>query len=247
MAGRRRRLDNGLVTVPLLGGARDRRPLIVQSDKTLLLEVDHERADEARQAIAPFADELERAPEHVHTYRSPRSRCGMRAPPGTTPSRSSTRSSTSPVRGAAAAAGRHRRHHGPLRTAAVGEEPGARSHSGEPGPCGAHEVMRHKKIAPMLGAKIDDDTVIVHPSERGHLKQMLPQDRLAGRGPRRVRRRRGPPHRPRVEEGPLAVARLPGVAPTRSGPAAPASWCCPVAPARRWWAPPRWPKAKATS
>ena len=43
-------------------------PLIVQSDKTLLLEVDHERAADARKAIAPFA-ELERAPEHIHTYR----------------------------------------------------------------------------------------------------------------------------------------------------------------------------------
>ncbi|WP_411707425.1 DNA repair helicase XPB [Corynebacterium sp. LaCa117] len=43
-------------------------PLIVQSDKTVLLEVDHAQAAEARAAIAPFA-ELERAPEHVHTYR----------------------------------------------------------------------------------------------------------------------------------------------------------------------------------
>src|SRR3954465_3901015 len=43
-------------------------PLIVQSDKTLLLEVDHPLAQECRQAIAPFA-ELERSPEHVHTYR----------------------------------------------------------------------------------------------------------------------------------------------------------------------------------
>src|SRR5689334_25435727 len=43
-------------------------PLIVQSDKTVLLEVDHERAAECRRAIAPFA-ELERSPEHVHTYR----------------------------------------------------------------------------------------------------------------------------------------------------------------------------------
>ena len=42
--------------------------LIVQSDKTLLLEVDHELADACRRAIAPFA-ELERAPEHIHTYR----------------------------------------------------------------------------------------------------------------------------------------------------------------------------------
>ena len=43
-------------------------PLIVQSDKTLLLEIDHELSDECRHSIAPFA-ELERAPEHIHTYR----------------------------------------------------------------------------------------------------------------------------------------------------------------------------------
>ena len=43
-------------------------PLIVQSDKTVLLEIDHEQATEARNALAPFA-ELERAPEHIHTYR----------------------------------------------------------------------------------------------------------------------------------------------------------------------------------
>ncbi len=43
-------------------------PLIVQSDRTLLLEVGHEDAPACRQAIAPFA-ELEKAPEHVHTYR----------------------------------------------------------------------------------------------------------------------------------------------------------------------------------
>ncbi|MBA2283568.1 MAG: DEAD/DEAH box helicase [Acidimicrobiia bacterium] len=44
------------------------KPLIVQSDRTLLLEVDHPDAEAARVAIAPFA-ELERAPEHVHTFR----------------------------------------------------------------------------------------------------------------------------------------------------------------------------------
>ena len=43
-------------------------PLIVQSDKTVLLEVDHPQATQARAALAPFA-ELERAPEHIHTYR----------------------------------------------------------------------------------------------------------------------------------------------------------------------------------
>ena len=43
-------------------------PLIVQSDKTALLEVDHPMAKDARHDLAVFA-ELERAPEHVHTYR----------------------------------------------------------------------------------------------------------------------------------------------------------------------------------
>ena len=43
-------------------------PLIVQSDKTALLEVDHPLAGEARHDLSVFA-ELERAPEHVHTYR----------------------------------------------------------------------------------------------------------------------------------------------------------------------------------
>jgi DNA excision repair protein ERCC-3 len=43
-------------------------PLIVQSDKTALLEVDHPLAVDARHDLAVFA-ELERAPEHVHTYR----------------------------------------------------------------------------------------------------------------------------------------------------------------------------------
>ena len=43
-------------------------PLIVQSDKTALLEVDHPLAVDARHDLAVFA-ELERAPEHIHTYR----------------------------------------------------------------------------------------------------------------------------------------------------------------------------------
>ncbi len=42
--------------------------LIVHADRTLVLETFHPRADEARVAIAPFA-EFERSPEHLHTYR----------------------------------------------------------------------------------------------------------------------------------------------------------------------------------
>jgi DNA excision repair protein ERCC-3 len=43
-------------------------PLIVQSDRTLLLDVHAFRAEEARIAIMPFA-ELEKSPEHIHTFR----------------------------------------------------------------------------------------------------------------------------------------------------------------------------------
>jgi DNA excision repair protein ERCC-3 len=43
-------------------------PLIVQSDRTVLLEVAHPQATDARHDLAIFA-ELERAPEHIHTYR----------------------------------------------------------------------------------------------------------------------------------------------------------------------------------
>src|SRR2546425_3663853 len=43
-------------------------PLIVQGDRTVLVEVDNPRYAEARDALAPFA-ELEKSPEHIHTYR----------------------------------------------------------------------------------------------------------------------------------------------------------------------------------
>src|SRR5262245_56408170 len=43
-------------------------PLIVQSDRSLLVEVDNPKYAEARDALAPFA-ELEKSPEHIHTYR----------------------------------------------------------------------------------------------------------------------------------------------------------------------------------
>src|SRR5437867_1600789 len=43
-------------------------PIIVQSDRTILLEADHPWHAEARDALAQFA-ELEKSPEHIHTYR----------------------------------------------------------------------------------------------------------------------------------------------------------------------------------
>ena len=44
------------------------KPLIVQSDNTLLLEVDHPDFEATRDDISPFS-ELEKSPEHIHTYR----------------------------------------------------------------------------------------------------------------------------------------------------------------------------------
>lgn len=44
------------------------KPLIVQSDNTVLLEVNNPDFENARDSLSPFA-ELEKSPEHIHTYR----------------------------------------------------------------------------------------------------------------------------------------------------------------------------------
>ena len=47
---------------------RPDNPLIVQSDRTLLLEVAHPAFEQVRDELARFA-ELVKSPEHIHTYR----------------------------------------------------------------------------------------------------------------------------------------------------------------------------------
>ncbi|HET7660396.1 MAG TPA: helicase-associated domain-containing protein, partial [Oryzihumus sp.] len=159
-------------------------PLIVQSDKTLLLEVEHPRAEEARRAIAPFA-ELERAPEHVHTYRL--------TPLGLWNARAAGHDAEQVVNALIT----HSRYavphallvdvadtmdrYGRLRLEKDGERLVLHS-TDRPV---LEEVLRHKKIQPLLGERLDDSTVAVHPSERGHLKQLLlkvgwPAEDLAG-------------------------------------------------------------------
>jgi DNA excision repair protein ERCC-3 len=148
-------------------------PLIVQSDKTLLLEVDHPLADDARTAIAPFA-ELERAPEHVHTYRvTPLALWNARAAGHDAEQvvDALVRFSRYPVPqpllvDVVDTMGRFGRlvlTNSPAHGLVLASNDRAV----------LEEVLRHKKIAPMFGARIDDDTVIVHPSERGRLKQLL--------------------------------------------------------------------------
>ncbi len=160
-------------------------PLIVQSDKTLLLEVDHPGAEDARRAIAPFA-ELERAPEHVHTYRV--------TPLGLWNARAAGHDAEQVVNALLT----HSRYAVPqallIDVAETMDRYGRLTLEKDP----THgltlhtidrpvleEVLRHKRIQPLLGVRIDDLTVAVHPSERGHLKQELlkvgwPAEDLAG-------------------------------------------------------------------
>ena len=160
-------------------------PLIVQSDKTLLLEVDHPMASEARAAIAPFA-ELERSPEHVHTYRL--------TPLGLWNARAAGHDAEQVV-DALVRFSRYTVPHALLVDVADTMDRYGRLQLVKHPVHGLvlisvdravlEEVLRQKKITPMLGERIDADTVLVHPSERGRLKQALlkvgwPAEDLAG-------------------------------------------------------------------
>ncbi|MBA2456095.1 MAG: DEAD/DEAH box helicase [Nocardioidaceae bacterium] len=160
-------------------------PLIVQSDKTLLLEVGHSGADACRRAIAPFA-ELERSPEHVHTYRlTPLGLWNARAAGHDAEQVVDTLMEYSrfsvphallvDVAETMARYGRLRLERDPEHHLVLISTDRAV----------LEEVLRAKRITPLLGTRIDDDTVAVHPSERGHLKQALlklgwPAEDLAG-------------------------------------------------------------------
>src|SRR5215212_4435798 len=148
-------------------------PLIVQSDKTVLLEVDHEQAEEARRAIAPFA-ELERSPEHIHTYRlTPLGLWNARAAGHDAEQVVDTLLGYSryavphallvDIAETMARYGRLRLDKHPTHGLVL-------TSSDRPV---LEEVLRAKKIAGTIGSRIDDDTVAVHPSERGNLKQVL--------------------------------------------------------------------------
>ncbi len=160
-------------------------PLIVQSDKTLLLEVDHPGSEEARRAIAPFA-ELERAPEHVHTYRV--------TPLGLWNARAAGHDAEQVIN-ALITHSRYAVPHALLIDIAdtmarygrltLEKDPvhGLVLHTTDRPVL--EEVLRHKKIQPLLGDRVDDLSVVVHASERGHLKQELlrvgwPAEDLAG-------------------------------------------------------------------
>lgn len=148
-------------------------PLIVQSDKTLLLDIDHPLSDECRRSIAAFA-ELEKSPEHIHTYRL--------TPLGLWNARAAGHDAEQVVdvllkysRFAVPHAllvdvaetmsryGRLRLEAHPVHGLVLV------SHD----PAVLKEVTRGKKVAPMLGLQLDAETIVVHPGQRGFLKQAL--------------------------------------------------------------------------
>jgi DNA excision repair protein ERCC-3 len=148
-------------------------PLIVQSDRTLLLEVDHADAEACRADIAPFA-ELERSPEHVHTYRLSSlglwnaSAAGHDAEQVVDALLRWSRYAVpqSVLVDVVEVMGRYGRlrleidpvHGLVLRTTDLAV---------------LIEVLRAKAVAPLVGPRIDDHTVVVPRGERGRLKQAL--------------------------------------------------------------------------
>ena len=148
-------------------------PLIVQSDKTMLLEVDHADSVACRKAIAPFA-ELERAPEHIHTYRlTPLGLWNARAAGHDAESVIDTliRYSRYPVPNALLIdVAETMSRYGRLQ---INTDPANGLILQAIDVAVLEEVLKSKKVAPLLGTRIDENTVAVHPSERGHLKQAL--------------------------------------------------------------------------
>jgi len=160
------------------------RPLIVQSDRSILAEVDSPAYPEARDALSRFA-ELEKSPEHIHTYRiSPLSLWNAAA------SGLSSDAIVEDLR-------RYARYDVPQNLIADIEEFVARygrirleAANGE-----LHlvtedlalmaELRNHKQVAPLIISDVEPGRVTVARHMRGHIKQALislgfPVEDLAG-------------------------------------------------------------------
>jgi len=163
-------------------------PLIVQSDRTVLLEVAHPQAETARHELAVFA-ELERAPEHIHTYRI--TRLGLwnaRAAGHDAESMLGTldRWSRFPVPASVSTDIRESVNR-------YGRLVIERNDDGElvlrsSDAAVLSEVSRNKRIAPLLIGRPSPDSFLIDAWARGHIKQELlkigwPAEDLAGYTP----------------------------------------------------------------
>ena len=148
-------------------------PLIVQSDKTLLLDIDHPLSTECRRAIAPFA-ELERSPEHIHTYRL--------TPLGLWNARAAGHDAEQVIDTLIKYSRYAVPHSILIDVAETMSRYGRLRLEADPvhglilvttDTSVLEEVIRARKIAPLLGARIDAETIAVLPSQRGAIKQSL--------------------------------------------------------------------------
>ncbi len=174
-------------------------PLIVQSDHTVLLEVAHPDAEDARHELAVFG-ELERAPEHIHTYRVTRLGLWNARAAGHTAEEildTLNRHAKFPVpSGVASEIADTMRRYGRL---TIERDAEGQLILRSDDAAIMREVSSAKKIAPLLGNKIDDLTAPVEAWARGELKQQLvargwPAEDLAGYRP-------GEPYDISLEEG----------------------------------------------
>ena len=159
-------------------------PLIVQSNRTLLLEVDHPLHAEARDALAQFA-ELEKSPEHIHTYRLSPLSLWNAAAGGMDAQRVLdllTLYSKYPIPSNVAVDIReYISRYGRLKLIREGEALLLVSDDSAL----LTEVMRNRRTLPFLLRQINSRTLQVDASRRGHIKQALihlgfPAEDLAG-------------------------------------------------------------------
>lgn len=161
------------------------KPLIVQSDKTMLLEVDNPEYEDCRNIISRFA-ELEKSPEYLHTYRIS--------------SLSLWNAASISMSAAEIIAGLERfsRYSIPKNVIAEIKEQISRygkvklikDEAGELAIISnekgfIHEISTHRVIQPYIEERMGDDKIRVKKEFRGHIKQALikigyPVEDLAG-------------------------------------------------------------------
>ena len=159
-------------------------PVIVQSDQTILLEVHSPRYTEARDALARFA-ELVKSPEHIHTYRISALSLWNAASSGMTAAEtlealdrwskyevpSNVRTEIIEQMGRFGLVKLERRGDDLVLTSTQRAV--------------IAEIVNARAARPFIQRLIDDHTILVHGSLRGHLKQALiklnfPVEDLAG-------------------------------------------------------------------
>ncbi|HLV99687.1 MAG TPA: DNA repair helicase XPB [Ktedonobacterales bacterium] len=159
-------------------------PLIVQSDRSVLLEVDHPLHTEARDALAQFA-EIEKSPEHIHTYRISPLSLWNAAASGLTPERViellTQFSKYDLPANIKADIHDYMGRYGRLKLFKAGDHLVLSS----PDTALITEIAHHKRMEPYLLQQTDAHTLEVDPARRGHVKQALihigfPAEDLAG-------------------------------------------------------------------